>query len=691
MAQEFEEYIYETISNLASSSNKNFDSFLQRLSLKEPDNLLKIKECLDNSYYNSDTSLLSDERYDQIAYIIDSTLKQKNTVGAPPKSDDAVKLPIWMGSLDKIKFNEPEKLSRWLEKNKKIVDVVITPKFDGLSCLVEKKKGNTKLYTRGDGTYGTDITVLLNYLDNLSLSLKEIDTDCLIRGELIISTKLFSEKYSTVYKNARQLVAGVVNCKSLVLRGDIAKDIEFIPYEIIFNKNEPCQSQSIQLTILEEFFTPPKSIKIPTKTISLKKLEDILKDMRSKCEFYIDGIVITLDNNYQRNLKDNPDYSFAFKLQGEIADAIVNKVEWNVSKWGLLKPIVHIKPLDLSGITITKTSGFNGKYILDNKIGPGAWIKITRSGDVIPYIVEVTKQAEKASMPEQDFKWNETSVDFIAVDGGSKMEIAQIFSFFQKIQADGIGEETIEKLYNNGYTSLKKILDCNVNDFLNMERMAQKSAENLYNSMHRSLEKILNNAYNELNEKKNKPCFISFSRLLAASGSLGQSIGERKLVSLFEGFPELVGISKEGFYDPLNFFFTINITEDELLKKICSIKGFAKKTALVIIENLVCAKSFLSFLKSYWKQTNVNKNFSEEKENNYIGPMNVVFSGFRDKSLEDKLLKFGISVKTTINSTTDILVLKKLSQEKESSKVLKAKELDIKIMSLDQFKNEFKL
>jgi NAD-dependent DNA ligase len=683
-----EEYIF----NLASFSEKNFDSCLQKLSLHEPENLLKIKEYLDNEYYNSDRSLLPDERYDKIAYIVNNTLKQKNSIGAPPKSDEAVKLPIWMGSLDKIKFDEPDKLSRWLEKYKQVQNVIITPKLDGLSCLIEKKNGVVKLYTRGDGKYGTDITVLLNYMDDLSSSLKEFDTDCLIRGELIINTKLFSKKYANLYKNARQLVAGVVNCKSLDLRGDIAKDIEFIPYEIIFDKNDLCNPQCIQLSVLEEFFTPPKSIKIPTKTLNLKTLEDILKDMRDKSEFYIDGIVITLDISYQRNIKDNPDYSFAFKLQGEVAEAIVQKVEWNVSKNGLLKPIVHIKPLDLSGITISKTTGFNGKYILENKIGPGACIKITRSGDVIPYIVEVTEPAIEASMPDQAYEWNETHVDIIAVDGGDEMEIAQLVSFFQKIQADGVSQKTIEKLYNNGYTTLKKILDCNISDFLKMERMAQKSAENLYSSIHQSLNNLINNAYTELNEKKDKPCFISFSRLLAASGKMGANLGERKLVSLFEGFPEIVGKNREGFYDPFNFFFTLDMSEEDLLKKIFSIKGFSGKTTTLIIENLGHAKIFLNFIKNYWTEKAAVKKHSEEKEiNNEITPMNIVFSGFRDKLLEDKISKLGISVKTTINSNTNILVLKNLSPEKESSKASKAKELGITIMSLTDFKNKYKL
>ena len=96
--------------------------------------------------------------------------------------------------------------------------------------------------------------------------------------------------------------------------------------------------------------------------------------------YEIDGIIVQSNTPYIRNLSGNPTYAFAFKvrLDKNIVKATIEEVEWNVSKWGVLKPRIRIIPINLNGVTITYTSGFNAKYIVDNSIGKGSILKITR-------------------------------------------------------------------------------------------------------------------------------------------------------------------------------------------------------------------------------------------------------------------------------------------------------------------------
>ena len=86
--------------------------------------------------------------------------------------------------------------------------------------------------------------------------------------------------------------------------------------------------------------------------------------------------------------------------QLETADTIVTQVNWLPSKNGYTIPVIHYEPVKLSGSTIVKTTGFNAKYIKENKIGPGAVIRIVKSGDTIPYIIDIIKKAEEPSLPK---------------------------------------------------------------------------------------------------------------------------------------------------------------------------------------------------------------------------------------------------------------------------------------------------
>ena len=101
----------------------------------------------------------------------------------------------------------------------------------------------------------------------------------------------------------------------------------------------------------------------------------------------------------------------------QIANVKVIQVIWKPTKDGYLKPKIEIEPTNLVGVTITYATAFNARYIVDNNIGPGAEIKIIRSGDVIPYILEVIKGAKKGpQMPEFPYKWNDSNVDLILKD-----------------------------------------------------------------------------------------------------------------------------------------------------------------------------------------------------------------------------------------------------------------------------------
>ena len=123
--------------------------------------IIKFLNDASNAYYNTDVTLVCDTTYDTIYDILKKrSPKNKffNNVGADVCSDDKVKLPKFLGSQNKIKTEK--ELKHWVSKNE-CSNYILTPKIDGSSALLEVIDGKMKLYSRGNGTYGREIFLIL--------------------------------------------------------------------------------------------------------------------------------------------------------------------------------------------------------------------------------------------------------------------------------------------------------------------------------------------------------------------------------------------------------------------------------------------------------------------------------------------------------------------------------------------------
>jgi len=215
---------------------------LEKLSIKEIAALIKQAN---HAYHEEGKPLFSDDIYeiirDYLAKLVpDHPIIQTDIVGAIPKKDK-VKLPIWMGSLDKIK-DDSESLINWKKKFKG--NYVISDKLDGISCLFKYSEGNITLFSRGNGEFGQNISHLIKYINGipplfLNKTYKDKDKDdILIRGELILSKKnweIITNVMNKARSNPRNTVAGLANSKNP--DKDIAKLVWFVAYECIEPKN----------------------------------------------------------------------------------------------------------------------------------------------------------------------------------------------------------------------------------------------------------------------------------------------------------------------------------------------------------------------------------------------------------------------------------------------------------------------
>ena len=621
------------------------------------DELVDTMKELSQYYYNTDEPLIPDSIYD----LLKLTLEQREPnnpflqeVGAPI-SKDKVDLPFPMGSLNKVK-PDTQVLDEW--KKKHPGPYVLSDKLDGVSGLLYKENNRFKLFTRGDSLTGQDITHLIPYLLKDKYKPGKIPNNSAIRGEIIMSKKNF-ETIKDQYKNARNTIAGLVNSKHFST--DVAKLADFVGYAIL----NPKYKQEEQMKKLEEWQFPTVEYKV-VKELDNELLSKYIQDRRKNSNYEVDGIVV-MDSSMVYDVSEkNPTYGFAFKmvLTDQIAEANVLDVEWNVSKHGYLKPTIKIEPVNLVGVTIKNATAFNAKYIVDNKLGPGAVIKIVRSGDVIPYILEVVKPSAtgKPKMPTIAYKWNQTGVDIIVQDihgtASDAIIIKQLSSFFSKLGVKYISEGIVTKLVENDYKTVFDILTADMKDLSKIDGMGEKIVSKIFDNTRVAFETT------------------NLETLMSASNSFGFGLGSKKLKIIVDEYPNIM---------------TVKWTNKEIKEKVLVLNGFDEVTATRFVEGF---EKFKKFFKELEKIPLINVDQLKKPKKVVVAKgklfegQKVVFTGFRNKEFEDLIVNNGGNVTGTVSKNTTLLVYSE-NEKDVSSKYLKAKELNVPMMSQDEFTKKY--
>ena len=615
-------------------------------------------------YHGSGKPVISDGLYDILVDFLklrDPKSKVLKKIGTQIKSKNKVKLDYWLGSMDKIK-PPSNQLSIWSKHYKPYYN--LSDKLDGVSSLlIYRHDGTMNMYTRGTATDGMDISHLIKYLnlpdfDTVSAYCKKhkIEGDkkknlIAFRGELIINQKTFEKNWSSTLKNGRNSVAGLVNSKTI--NPELASDTDLVLYEVV----DPFYQIEKQLKIIKEIGFKTVTNKSIDIELTYEYLSKYLKERRSKADYEIDGIIVTSCELQERNKKDNPDYAFAFKdiLEDQMAKTVVESIEWNVSKDGLIKPTLILKPVTIGGVEIKRTTGNNAKFIVENVLGPGAEIEIIRSGDVIPKVQKIIKPAKsgKPDLPKGSWSWNETNVD-IRLDNYEKSSdvlIKNIYYFFSKLETKGLGEKNVEKMIEAGLDTIPKILAADQARFMTVEGFAEKSAQNLVDSIKLALTNV------------------PLAKLMAASNKIGPGLGEERMKQVLSVYPNLITDYKKW-------------SKKEFINKLIEINSWEEKTSTLLVNNFDDFIKFYNSIQKYLtlEQIKVKKVVSGE----FSGKI-IVMTGFRDKSLQDKIESQGGKIGSSISKNTNILIVKDQSViDDPTDKVNKAVDLGIKIITKEK-------
>lgn len=302
----------------------------------------------------------------------------------------------------------------------------------------------------------------------------------------------------------------------------------------------------------------------------------------------------------------------------------------------------------LSGVTVTRVSGHNARFIQENGIGPGAIIAITRSGEVIPKVLKVLKRS-KPQMPSVEWRWNENKVEALQLNAKTNNigKIKAIAHFFAKgLEVDGVGEGVVAQLYEAGYDTVRKILRMRLDDYMALDGWQERKSKNIYQAI------------------KTKCQGADLIKAMAGSGILGPLLGERKLTSLFKQRPSLFDMSVEH-------------TPEQIAAQLRNVEGFKDKSAAPIIANMAKCFKFLQSLPITFKKAEAVKVVGKK-----MAGQQVVFTGVRSKEAELEIAKQGGTVASSVSAKTTLLVAKDPGES--SSKLEKARSLGVKIVSLGQ-------
>ena len=606
----------------------------------------QLKEASD-AYYNTGTPILTDEQYDTLRDMLEDMDPGNpflGVVGAAVRGT-TVPLPVPMPSLNKIKPGTGAVAT--FAKNTCERGWILSEKLDGISALWIPAE--RKLYLRGDGNVGQDVSHIVNHgVHGLAI---KMERGFRVRGELVIRKEDVAP--NTI---GRSWINGVLH-RTDPNPADIAK-IRFVAYEISSGKGVGTRQEQLQLLAKSHYEVPWFA---HVTAIDEDSLALALKARRGLSNYDIDGIVVgqncVPEWHSNGGILRNPKDQVAFKmvLSDQCAETTVVAIHWGLSYQGYYIPRLEIEPVRVGGAVITYVTGHNARNIVDKKIGVGARIRIRRSGDVIPTIDGVLVPAAQPGLPAAGtWKWYSdelTSVHICTNEEKASPELleSRLKHFASVLEIDGLGPGLVKKLVAGGVSTPRLL--CAATATALSDLVGKKTGVSIADG--------LKKAMSVMTEK----------RLLIASGTLPRGVGETRLDTLFAAEPDprrwgaklgrIDGWSEEG----LAAFLKVYPQYETWRAKEFPVPAYPILAAVVVTATATIPT---------------------------VGTKGAIcFTGFRDSALEKRLVEAGYEVTDVVTKKTTVLVIPDAGSE--STKVEKARKAQIPIKKVSEFVREYNI
>lgn len=442
--------------------------------------------------------------------------------GRPLKSFKQVTHTVSMLSLDNTySFEEVLEFDKRVKKflAKEDVDYWVEEKIDGVSLSLAYEKGILILgATRGDGVRGDDITENVKTISSIPLKLKgKFPARLEVRAEAFISHSNFEkinqgkEKLGEeLFANPRNACAGTL--KQLDPKMVAARKLEAHVHGLaVFEGGKAPGSQGEAVELMKSFGLPViENAKTCSDIQKVGEHIDKFQTLKNSLRYDVDGLVIKVNKiEYQRALRTtskSPRWAIAYKYPAEQAETLLEDISIQVGRTGTLTPVAHLKPVRLSGTTVSRASLHNADEIERLDVRIGDIVKVEKSGEIIPKVVEVMKDKRKGSLRKFVFP------DKCPVCGGKAEKLegmvavrcanlacpAQLrgrirhFVMRDAMDIEGLGEMWIAAFVDKGFIKdLADIYYLDKEKIAALERMGEKSTENLFAAIEESKKRPL--------------------------------------------------------------------------------------------------------------------------------------------------------------------------------------------------------
>lgn len=651
---------------------------------KRIDELVKLLNYHSQLYYVEDRNEISDYEYDmlqqelreleeQFPQFVRSDSPTQRVGGKAISIFEKVTHRVQMGSLqDVFSF---EQVRSFVETVQQAVDkpqFVVEPKIDGLSVSLEYHNGELVIgSTRGDGFVGEDVTSNLKTVKSIPIKINEELPLIEVRGETYMPRNVFlklvkeqEDNDEQPFKNPRNAAAGSLRQKDPKIAAKRKLDIFVFNVQQIEGKELTSHKESLDYLKTLGFKTIPDYKRVSTADEVIDCIKAI-GEKRFDLPFDIDGVVIKVDDFRQREVLGAtakvPKWAVAYKFPPEEKTSKLLDIELNVGRTGAITPVAVFEPVFLAGTSVSRATLHNQDFIREKNISVGDIIKVRKAGDIIPEVLgSVEKHGDGVfTLPEccpvcgtKLVKSEEEA----AVRCPNVECPAQIFRsivhFASKgaMNIDGLGPQIVHTLLDSKLiTSVADLYTLSENKLLQLDNFKEKSVNNLLGAIERS--------------KSN-----SLDRLIFGLGI--RNIGQASAKLLCDKFGDLDNI--------------MNASAEQ----IAEIDGFGGVMAQSVYNAF--HEEHMTELVRRLRECGINTKYEKIQIDDRFAGKTFVLTGTLPtlKRSEAKALieKYGGKASGSVSKKTDYV----LAGEEAGSKLDKAQQLGIEIITEEQFKDMIK-
>ncbi|MBI5126157.1 MAG: NAD-dependent DNA ligase LigA [Candidatus Taylorbacteria bacterium] len=545
-------------------------------------------------------------------------------------------------------------------------------KIDGLKIVLEYVKGIlVTAATRGDGKVGEDVTENVKTIESIPLRLKK-DIDIIVEGEIWMAKSVLKELNKERVKNGEEPFANPRNIAAGSIRQldpkiAASRRLRAFMYDIAQSSQAIPSTQHEELNVLKELgFKVNQYYQHCGDIDGVIKYWNEWKKKMEKQDYLADGVVVKVDEKkYQEILGYTgkaPRWGIAFKFPAEQVTTVLEDIVLQVGRTGVVTPVAHLRPVVVAGSTVSRATLHNEDEIARLDVRIGDTVILQKAGDVIPDIVAVVQEMRTGK--EKPYKFP-THVEGCGGDGrierisgqaawrcvvndSEELQKRRFYHFVSKkcFDIDGLGPKIIDVLLEHGLiTHFDDIFTLKKGDLLTLPRFAEKSVDNLLESI----------------EKGRK---VTLARFIAAL-SIPQ-VGEETAIDLAKNFKTIEAIRVATYDDFIKVYGIGEVVAHSLTD------WFAHKDSIKLLDRLLRQIEF------------VQPKSSSAQNAAFVGKTFVLTGTLSTMSRDDAqnaIRALGGDVSSSVSVKTSYVV----AGESAGSKLVKAEQLGVKILTEDEF------